>query len=183
MSTIPDKYKFLEKIQVLPCMIAEGLKILGTHEIKGPDSSNVIMQLAREAGVENIYTNDDEPWCAVAQSGIALRCGQHLPFVSYDRLRARSFMKFGIAVAKDQAVLGDTMVFLMDENRYHVTNYIAQDTEAFHVLGGNQHDMYDFTRILKDKLVAARRPIYDVMPVSARKYFLTADGQLSDHAL
>lgn len=173
---IPQQYKWLLDIPVLPKMVAEGLKLMqqNTKEIPGAASNPVIMQLAKEAGVSDIYKNDDVAWCAVAQTALALRAGKEVPFTGYDRLRAASFTKFGNEVVNP--VLGDTLVFKRPGGS-HVGIYIGEDEKAYHVMGGNQSNAFNITRIEKKRLVGVRRPVYKSgMPASAVKRQLSPAG-------
>ena len=148
--SLPREYKWLQDIAVLPKMVAEGIKLmnLDTQERPGKNDNNpVIMQLAKEAGVEKIYPDDETPWCAVAQTAIALRAGKDVPFKNYDRLRANSWLQFGKEVINP--VLGDTLVFVRPGGG-HVGIYIAEDETTYHVMGGNQGNRYCITRILKN---------------------------------
>lgn len=173
---LPDQYKWLLDLPVLPKMVAEGMKLmeLDTQEVAGKGNNPVIMQLAKEAGVGSIYLNDEMAWCAVAQTAIALRAGKEVPFTGYDRLRAASFLKFGQEVITP--VLGDTLVFARTGGA-HVGIYIAEDETAYHVMGGNQSNRYCITRILKNRLSGVRRPVYKTgMPVTATAYYATPAG-------
>lgn len=165
-------------MQGLPKMVAEAVKLgkLDTTEVAGIKSNPEIMALAKEAGVEKIYTSDEMAWCAVAHTALALRAGKAIQFTGYDRLRAASFLKFGKQVAVP--VLGDTVVF-QRTGGYHVGIYIGEDSTCYHVAGGNQSNQYSITRIEKKRLSQARRPDYSVMPLTAKRIFLSATGDIS----
>ena len=175
--SIQKEYRWLLDIPILPKMVAQGLKLmeLDTHEKPGKSDNNpVIMQLAKEAGVDKIYPNDETPWCAVAQTAVALRAGKIVPFKGYDRLRASSFLSFGKEVITP--VLGDTLVFVRPGGG-HVGIYIAEDETTYHVMGGNQGNRYCITRILKSRLTGVRRPVYKTgMPASAIAYQVAPNG-------
>jgi uncharacterized protein (TIGR02594 family) len=173
---IPKQYEWLLQITVLPKMVAEGLKLLdqNTTEITGAKSNPVILKMAKDAGVSDIYKNDDVPWCAVAQTAIAIRAGKEVPFAGYDRLRAASFLKFGKEVIKP--VLGDTLVFTR-QGGGHVGIYIAEDETTYHVMGGNQGNRFSITRLLKSRLSGVRRPVYNSgQPASAVARFVSPNG-------
>lgn len=177
---ISNKYNWLYQETDLPKMVQEGLKIgkLNTNEIPGSKSNPVILQLAKEAGVSNIYTNDDTAWCAVAQTAIALLAGKEVPFKDYDRLRAKSFVKFGKKVK--EPMMGDTLVFTRTGGG-HVGLYIGEDDLCYHVMGGNQSNQYNIIRLEKTRLTEARRPIYNVQPASVKKRFIEASGSISQN--
>lgn len=175
---ISNDYAWLGTLQDAPIMIKEAVKLgkLNTNEIPGPKSNPEILKLAEIAGVRNIYKNDDVAWCAVAQTAICILANKDVPFTSYDRLRAASFLKFGTPVT--DPVLGDVLVFTRTGGG-HVGMYVGEDKDCYHVVGGNQSNQYNVTRILKTRLSGARRPKYSVMPKSAKKYLLSPTGKVS----
>lgn len=162
----------------MPKMVQEALKLLNqdTREIPGPSSNPIILQMAREAGVQDIYRNDDDAWCALAQSAIAIRAGKQLPFFGFARLRANSFKQFGSHI--DTPMLGDTLVFKRPGG-FHVGLYIGEDIECFHVSGGNQGNQYSIKRFSRSRLEEARRPAYNQMPSSVRRRWLSQEGEIS----
>lgn len=173
---LPTQYQWLLSLPILPKMVSEGLKLIeqDTLEIPGDEDNPVIMQLAREAGVIDIYTHDEMAWCAVAQTAIALRAGKEVPFTGYDRLRAASFLKFGQQVIVP--VLGDSLIFSRTGGN-HVGLYIAEDETSYHVMGGNQSNRYCITRILKNRLSGVRRPVYKTgLPKTAKVYAVAPNG-------
>lgn len=175
---ISNDYAWLSTLPDAPLMIKEAVRIgrLNTNEIPGLRSNPEIMKLAEIAGVKSIYKNDDVAWCAVAQSAICVLANKELPFSGFDRLRAVSFLKFGDAV-KDP-VLGDILIFTRTGGG-HVGMYIGEDKDCYHVVGGNQSNQYNVTRIVKNRLSGARRPKYNIMPKSAKRYFLSPTGSVS----
>lgn len=173
---IPQQYKWLLDIPVLPKMVAAGVELMqqNTKEIPGAGSNPVIMALAKEAGVSDIYKSDETAWCAVAQTALALRAAKDVPFTGYDRLRAKSFLQFGAEVINP--VLGDTLVFTRTGGG-HVGIYIAEDEKCYHVMGGNQSNEYNITRIEKKRLSGVRRPVYKSgMPASATRRYVSPNG-------
>lgn len=179
---INPKYNWIATTAGVPKMILEAWRIahLNTKEVAGAVSNREILHLAKVAGVESIYKSDETPWCAVAQSAIALACGKTLPFAGFDRLRAVSFIRFGTPVNEEHAMLGDVLIFKRDGG-YHVGMYVAEDDDHFHVAGGNQSNQYSFCAIIeKDRLFAVRRPEYKIgLPAAVKKYFMKADGHVS----
>jgi uncharacterized protein (TIGR02594 family) len=172
---ISSKYDWLYKEKDLPKMVQEGLRIgrLDTSEVKGQGYNPNIIELAIRAGVYDIYKSDEIAWCAVAQTAIAIAAGKEVPFTSWDRLRAKSFLKFGTPV--DIPMMGDTLVFTRDGGG-HVGIYIGEDPECYHVMGGNQSDQYNIVRIKKNRLSGARRPHYNNQPASVKRVYLKAEG-------
>lgn len=175
---ISNDYAWLGTVPDAPLMIKEAVRIgkLNTNEVPGPKSNAEIMKLAQTAGVANIYKSDETAWCAVAMCAIAITCHKDLPFTGYDRLRAASFLKFGVPVK--EAMLGDVLVFTRTGGG-HVGLYVGEDKECYHVAGGNQSNQFNVTRIAKNRLSGIRRPIYKVQPKSVKKYVLSASGVVS----
>ncbi len=78
-----------------------------------------------------------------------------------------------------QPMLGDILTFKRDGGG-HVGIYVGEDDECYHVLGGNQSNAMNVTRILKSRLHKARRTKWKVaQPVNVRKIQLTAKGKIS----
>jgi len=183
---LPENFKWIDTIGELPKMVTEGIKLLGIKEIPGAHSNPEILKFADEIGVRDIYKNDDTSWCAVAHYAVCLRAGKAIDIGKkdkYDKLRAKSFAQLGSSVNADtwrvidrkEAMLGDTLVFVRPGG-YHVGMYIGESPTHFIVMGGNQSNMYSITRIAKERLFAVRRPKYNAMPVSVKKYFLSNAG-------
>jgi len=177
---IASKYSWLESVANPPKMIIQAIALgkLNTNEVVGPGSNPVIMQLAKEADVTDIYKDDDMAWCALAMTVIALRAGKDVPFTKWDRLRAHSFIQFGSQV--EEPMFGDVCVFSRP-NGFHVAIYVGEDDECYHICGGNQGNQFDVIRIAKDRLLQARRPVYSTgQPESVKKIFLEATGNVSN---
>lgn len=180
MAKISARYDWLGDIQTPPKIIAEAIKLgkLDTTEVPGIKSNAEIMALAKEAGVDKIYKNDEVAWCAVAMVVLALRAGKKVAFTSYARLRAKSFTDFGNPVKIP--MLGDVLVFFRDGG-HHVGVYVGEDETCYHVAGGNQGNQFSVVRILKTRLIAARRPVYINQPDSVKRIYLTATGGVSEN--
>lgn len=177
---------WLYSLGTLPKMIIEGILLLGIREIKGGKSHPTILKFADDLGVKNIYANDDTSWCALAANAIAIRAGKKISGFKdpYDLLRALAFSKQGKEINKDdwdvialtEAMLGDVLIFKRPGGG-HVGFYIGESKTHFYVMGGNQDNEFNFTRIDKKRLFAVRRPRYKIaMPNSVRKYEINDSG-------
>lgn len=174
---LPKKYEFLNTIGTLPKLVATGLQYLGLKEYAGSGNNPVIMKMAEELGVKNIYKGDEISWCALFICYLCHICGKPMPFKGYEILRAASFAKWGEAVVRGQEQLGDILVFTRPGGN-HVGLYIAESNQSFHVLGGNQSNAVTITEISKLRLSAARRS-YMTIPASVKKYVIDSSGNLS----
>lgn len=187
MYTIPENIAWINHIGKLPLIVEEGIKILGIQEIPGPKSNPVILGFAKTLGVESIYTNDDQAWCALSQCYICYKAGHPILYKDkYDYLRALSFLKVGKEISSDtwievpltDAVFGDTLIFKRPGGG-HVAVYIGESKTHYIVMGGNQNNMYSFTRVAKERLVGVRRPDYNSTPDNAKKFFVNNEGILA----
>ncbi|HEY4113090.1 MAG TPA: TIGR02594 family protein [Rhizomicrobium sp.] len=191
MTDIPIQYQWLQKSVTdnggHPKMVAEALANWGVHEIAGPENNPVIMGWVTEIGAlphkqsVKIYTSDDkQAWCGLFMSHLAHASGYAFPD---EPLWALNWAEFGDASPKSS--LGDVLVF----NRFdahgtliggHVGLYVAEDDQAFHVLGGNESNQVEITRIVKARLKAARRPPYAIgAPANVTPNIVQTGGQLS----
>lgn len=177
--SIPDKYKYLEKISPLPKFIATALNFYGLQEIVGKGSNRTIIQWRDELNQNNIpitgYSDDDIPWCGLFVAYVVHKTGRK----PVDKpLWARNWQNFGNASAK--ASLGDILVFVRNGGG-HVGFYVGEDKNAYYVLGGNQSNGVNITRILKSRCVAVRSPEYNSRPETAKPIYLTIGGQISSN--
>jgi uncharacterized protein (TIGR02594 family) len=170
---IPAAYSWLTKIGPLPRMVQEALKLYGTIEMPGTRDNPTIMAWSQETGLKNVYTADSVPWCGLFMAVVAKRAGK--PLVS-SPLWALSWSNFG--VAGGQPRLGDILTFKRTGGG-HVGLYIGEDSACYHVLGGNQSDAVNITRIEKSRLHAVRRHYAVGMPESAKPYVLAPAGAVS----
>lgn len=76
-------------------------------------------------------------------------------------------------------MLGDILVFKRDGGG-HVGFYVAEDKDYYHVLGGNQSDSVNITRIAKYRCVGIRRCDWKTaQPNAVKKYIVEASGKIS----
>jgi uncharacterized protein (TIGR02594 family) len=167
---LPKKYEWLHK-ETAPRHLLKALELYGTTEIVGPQSNPVIMGWAQELGLRQ-YTNDDISWCGLYIGIVMHRAGR--PIVK-DPLFARNWANFGVDVK--EPMLGDLLVFSR-ESGGHVGIYVGETVQSYHVLGGNQSNQVNIVLIAKNRLVASRRPAYNVQPLNVRKIVIDSTGTI-----
>lgn len=132
-------------MMMLPPWMPIAEKLIGIKEVPGPKNNDKIMEWAKIVGgdVEKQYTADSIPWCGLfvayclAQSGIE-------PVKA--PLWALNWSKYGQKLSTP--VFG--AVFSMHRKGGGHTGFIvSQDSKYWHILGGNQSDSVNVTRIAK----------------------------------
>ena len=171
--TLPHGYAWLAN-EPGPKMLLEALKLHGVHEAPGSANDATIMGWAAECGLKASYTADSIPWCGLFMAVVARRAGKPVPRAP---LWALSWSAWGLDAGQPE--LGDVLTFVRPGGG-HVALYVGEDRESYHVLGGNQSDRVSFARLDKQRMRAARRPIWQVAePPNRRPVLLTAMGALS----
>jgi uncharacterized protein (TIGR02594 family) len=166
-----EAMKFLKEIGTLPKLVSKAIDLIGTSEIPGPKSNATIIKWAKDVGVG--YNDDDIAWCGLFVAYVVKKTGR-VPVTN--PLWARNWAKWGVKSEKPE--LGDILVFSRGTGG-HVGFYVAEDNTAYYVLGGNQGNTVSIVRIAKNRLLAARRPIYNEKPASVKSYVIDGEGELS----
>lgn len=167
-------YEYL-KLEKAPRILVEAVKLIGTKEIVGKAHNPEILRWAKVIGLEKTYTNDEIPWCGLVMAYVA-----HMANVEYHKqpLWARNWMLYGVPTP--YAMLGDILVFSRTGGGGHVGIYVGEDSTCFHVLGGNQSNAMNVTRIVKTRLIGVRRTVWKVaQPATVRKIYLDSKGAIS----
>jgi uncharacterized protein (TIGR02594 family) len=176
---LPKAYQFLDEIGQLPKLVAASLQYLGLKEFPGIENNNpVIMSMAENLGVKNIYTNDDMAWCALYHSYLMKITGKPLPFTGYELIRANSYREWGNKVELSDIKLGDTVV-LNRPGGAHVFLAIAVSNATVHGLGGNQSNSVSLGEFDLSRVVAVRRFYATAPPESVKQYFVDRIGNIS----
>lgn len=129
--------------------------LLGTKETPGVASNPVILNWAQRLGAKVLgipYTADSTPWCGLFVAHVLGVSGVAVPKLA---VRASIWADWGEHL--ERPVLGSVLVFTR-KGGGHVGFYAGEDETTYHVLGGNQSDAVTLTRIVKDRLAAARWP-------------------------
>jgi uncharacterized protein (TIGR02594 family) len=177
---IPLAYQWLSKLKGIPRTIRLGFEKHGVAEVVGKGSNRTILGWRDElnlAGVKIVgFSDDDIPWCGLFAAIICYRRMKVAGEIPSSPLWARNWTKYGVKAA--QPSLGDILVFSRGSGG-HVGFYVAEDTTAYHVLGGNQGNRVSVVRIAKSRLLAARRPPYITQPAAVKPYRVAVAGKLS----
>ena len=128
--------------------------LIGTTEKPGTANNPEIISWAKAIGgwVANFYTKDEIPWCGLFVAHCLQENNMEVP---NNPLSALEYAKWGDAL--NEPSLGAVMVFTRSGGG-HVAFYVGEDEDAYHVLGGNQRDMVNITRVAKNRLTAIRWP-------------------------
>lgn len=170
---LPKKYAWLAE-EGAPRHLVKALELYGTTEIVGTRDNPVIMGWAKELSL-NSYKSDETPWCGLFVA-IIMKRAMREPVKQ--PLWARNWAEWG--VHSPVPMLGDVLVFVRGDYG-HVGIYVGEDAKSFYVLGGNQGNQVSIVKVLKSRLLDARRPAYNNAPLNIRKIILNINGPLSDN--
>lgn len=158
---LPKNYKWLKSYaeKMGPNVMREALKLHGLKEIRGSKHSHEILAMADHLGgvIDDFYTADEIPWCGLFV-GYAIKKAGFEPPKNYSVVRARDYAHWGIPAP--EPAFGDILSFWRGSKNGrdgHVAFYVQEDPHAYHILGGNQSNEVNITRISKERLIAARR--------------------------
>lgn len=180
MATLPPRYAYVAATDA-PETIKQALKMYGTAEVPGNSNNSIILawagEVERATDLPHLgYTNDAIPWCGLFASLVCVRAGYADQVAAVKSvLWAPSWINFGNP--SPIPGFGDIMVFSRNGGG-HVSFYVGEDADCYHILGGNQSDMVDIMREPKSKFTGARRPKWGVggQPVSVRKIIVGPGG-------
>ena len=169
-------YDYLKKVNA-PQILVKALELIGTKEIIGSIHSAVIMSWAKDLKIEKIYTADEIAWCGLFIAIVCQRAGVETGITPKDALWALNWNKFG--TKQKVAMLGDILTFKRNGGG-HVGIYVGEDNLCYHVLGGNQSNMVNITRIEKSRCAGIRRTPWKVaQPSTVKQIFVSASGFIS----
>ncbi len=129
---------------------------IGVREIPGPTHNNKLISLLNTASRWNgvIWRDDEMPWCGGFVAACLVAIGVEPVKIA---ARASSWAAWGANLRPDRLAPGAILVF-QREGGGHVGFYVGEDARYYHVLGGNQGNAVNVTRIAKNRLVASRWP-------------------------
>lgn len=149
--------------------------LIGTRELAGPANSPTIMGWIKRLGSKlGVTVRDDAtPWCGTFVAHCVTSAGLTPPPIA---VRASAWSTWGSDLPADRLASGTVLVFSRDGGG-HVAFYVGEDRNNYHVLGGNQSDAVNITRIAKNRCVARRWP--KGIPVEGSPVWLAAKGAVS----
>jgi len=178
---LPEKYKWLETVEK-PKLVENALQYLGIKEVVGKGSNPVILNMAKQIGLGNIYKDDDTSWCAVFVNFLCHVTGKPLSPINgdiYNLMRAKAFANWGTRVSLKEARIGDVVVI----NRTgggHVFILIATTKQGNLVgIGGNQSNQVSIAEFDASRIADIRRYYESGVPAYAKQYVIDGDGKFS----
>lgn len=126
----------------------------GVKEFPGRKHNEKILDMFSMVGHKEVR-NDETSWCAAFVGACLEKSG----YTSTKSLLARSYLTWGKEADKPQ--FGDIAVFWRGSKKSwqgHVAFFIREDDKNVWVLGGNQRNSVNVTRMPKTQLLGYRRP-------------------------
>lgn len=124
----------------------------GTQEIAGPATSPVILRWLNGLGAW--WRDDETPWCGTFVAHCLQEAAQPIPKLW---MRAKSWADYGALLRRDRLAQGAILVFDR-QGGGHVGFYVGEDANYYFVLGGNQSNGVNVSKIAKSRCVASRWP-------------------------
>lgn len=157
-----------------PVWMATAAALIGTKEVPGSANSPAIMRWAGKVGrfLGIKYDGDHVPWCGLFTAYCMVENGINPPSIA---VRASAWGEWGQKLSRGTP--GAVLVFTRSGGG-HVGFYVSEDETTYHVLGGNQSDSVNITKIAKNRCAAIRWPAGVAAPTAGpvvRKF----DGKLS----
>lgn len=148
--------------------------LMGTRETPGPGNNQTIIRWAVEVGgqVQRDYRHDSIPWCGLFVAVVMVRSGIAPPPAP---LWALNWAKWEAPV---EPAYGATLSFSRSGGG-HVGFYVGEDAYAYHVLGGNQSDMVNVTRVSKSQLRGSRWPKAYLSAYTGKKIRRSSSGPVA----
>ena len=158
-----------------PKWLTTARRLIGTNEQAGKSSNPVILGWAAAMApwVKDFYKDDDIPWCGL-YVGYCLQVNGIVP--PKDVLAARAYAAWGEIC--EPAVPGTVLVFSRNGGG-HVGFYVAEDEHHYHVLGGNQDNSVNITRIAKSRCIGRRWPTGQSKPWFSKPIWRNMAGSVS----
>lgn len=135
-----------------PLWLIEAKKLFGTKEIVGPQHNSKIQGWLSKLGAW--WSDDETPWCGVFVAHCLQNASQPFPKAYY---RAKAWADYGSLLRRDRLAPGAILVFDR-KGGGHVGFYVGEDRNHYYVLGGNQANAVNVSKIARARLLVARWP-------------------------
>ena len=148
---------------------------LGLKEAAGSANNPTIISWTKGFArwIQQFYTKDSIPWCGLFV-GHCFEANDIDPKLK-NILSSIEWRGFGV---KTDICYGCVMTFRRSGGG-HVGFYVSEDAYTYHILGGNQSNSVNITRIAKDRFVTARWPAGFEHLKTPGRIVRTFDGKLS----
>lgn len=145
-----------------PPWLVEARRHIGLREIAGPRHNSTILEWLRRLGAG--WADDETAWCG-AFVGNCIAVTMPKEVMPTNPFGARNWLKFGV---EHRGTVGSIMVFSRPGSSWqgHVGFAVGQDSDSYHILGGNQSNSVNITRISKSRFLGARWPQGYPMPAT-----------------
>lgn len=135
-----------------PTWLVKAQSYVGLRENPGPRHNNTILNWLAKLGAW--WKDDETAWCGTFVAHCLQSSGLEIPVHWY---RAKAWADYGSLLRRDRLSPGAILVFDR-QGGGHVAFYVGEDDNYFFVLGGNQGNAVNTTRIAKSRCVASRWP-------------------------
>lgn len=135
-----------------PSWLTKAKSYIGLKEIPGPVHNSKITSWLRD--LKAWWSDDETPWCGTFIAHCLQAVGQPIPKNWY---RAKDWANYGAQLRVYKLSPGAILVFGR-EGGGHVGFYVGESQNHFFVLGGNQSNGVNVSRIAKSRLIASRWP-------------------------
>jgi uncharacterized protein (TIGR02594 family) len=158
----------------IPPWMKIGISLMGTEETPGGADNPIILDWADQIGgpIAKDYNADSIPWCGLFV-GFCLTAAKQQ--IVKTPLWARSWASYGISV---EPAFGAILDFIR-EGGGHVGFYVSEDDQYYHVLGGNQSDAVNVTRVAKNRCIGIRWPAGAEQYLKKGRIIKQFDGKIS----
>lgn len=140
-----------------PAWLVAARAKLGTREAAGAANNGTILGWAKRLGTKALgmlYNADSVPWCGLFVAICVREAGLDPAPIA---VRAKSWATWGANLGPSVLSPGAVLVFNRDGGG-HVGFYVGEDSTHYHVLGGNQSETVNISRIAKSRCIARRWP-------------------------
>ncbi len=139
-----------------PLWITEAKQLVGTTEVAGSANNPVIMGWAKD--LDQWYPGDDIPWCGLFVAHCMAYGSPDTP-QNFNRLGARAWLNYGGEASKMYGVIAIFWrTHKTQSSNGHVGFLVGEDADTYHILGGNQSNTVNVTRVSKSRLLGFRAP-------------------------